>query len=212
MIQSEVQVPPQNKPNPTQLRQNGLSPEFIIDLKAVYESTAFQIPAAFLADLEVVHQHTTATPAPGDTSPQNFGVLADRLQAWRDRTHELVSPWRASLPDDDPLLCPVTLFGTMDLGRLETAHTRSLAWLLNPTKEHGFGNTLIEALLARVTEGPPRPIKVHSMEYEYPIILPGHRNKGRLDVMAKGKWEDGNRARWGRNDGIRIRPPRQLSP
>ena len=40
----------------------------------------------------------------------------------------------------------------MGYGRLETAHTRTMAWLLGE-EEHGFGSRLLEALLSLLLDG-----------------------------------------------------------
>jgi hypothetical protein len=101
----------------------------------------------------------------------------------------------AKLDKDDPLLCPISLFRTMDAGRLEVAHTRTLAWLLDPNGEHGFGQTLLVALLRRLSgddsSGTLRDVRVWS---EFPIVWSG--GKGRLDVLAEGSWEDRQRPGW----------------
>lgn len=49
----------------------------------------------------------------------------------------------------NPLLCPVSLFGTLNLGEKETAHTGTIAWLLNPKKNHGFGDRLFKAFFEK---------------------------------------------------------------
>ena len=79
----------------------------------------------------------------------------------------------------------------MDYGRLETAHTRALAWLLDPSKEHDFGSKLLEALLERV-EGQRHPLEVRRVESEFLIDQPGKSEAtGRIDVFAEGNWSDG---------------------
>jgi hypothetical protein len=84
--------------------------------------------------------------------------------------------------------CPVSLFGTMDYGRLETAHTRTLGWLLDPGKEHGFGDKLISALLRHLA-APDRieSVRVERVRSEYPIAGAAPE-RGRLDVLALGQW------------------------
>jgi len=87
----------------------------------------------------------------------------------------------AKLPADDPLRCPISLFGVMERGRLETAHTAVLAWLLDPRREHGFGPALLAELLTRLA-GPtdPSSIIVEKCEPEFAIA------EGRLDVLLQG--------------------------
>jgi hypothetical protein len=102
------------------------------------------------------------------------------------------------LAKDDPLLCPISLFRTMDAGRLETAHTRTLAWLLDPRKdeEHGFGDMLLAALLEQLAERDHFDcLHVEEVVPEYPLDATAGR--GRFDVLAKGDWESaGERVRW----------------
>jgi len=105
-------------------------------------------------------------------------------------TKEFVRTYLAELPADDPLRCPISLFRTMDYGRLETAHTRTLAWLLDPKKneEHGFGHALLEALLGRLADRDHFDrLNVDRVVGEYP--LEGSAGNGRLDVLAEGDWE-----------------------
>jgi hypothetical protein len=110
-------------------------------------------------------------------------------------TQEFVRTRLAKLDKDDPLLCPISLFGTMDYGRLEVAHTRTLAWLLDPTGEHGFGDTLLAALLHRLSRYDcSEALRVKRVESELPID--GSGAKGRLDVLAEGTWENTERGGW----------------
>jgi hypothetical protein len=162
-----------------------LSQQFIADLNAVYSTTALRLPPSFIADLESVLATAKTKPPVED-----FQFLEIHLREWRRSTRDRLKEWMASLPPDDPLLCPISLFGTMDYGRLETAHTRTLAWLLDPNREHGFGNELIESLLSHVQGGevPPGRILIERVESELPFNLPGSGRMGRIDVFAKGKW------------------------
>lgn len=171
----------------------GLSPRFLVDLAEVY--TTLRPPplsAAFLSDLEKVYAGLPTT------SDADLLDLGERFRKWRKATQEFVRARRAELDKDDPLLCPVSVFRTMDAGRLEVAHTRTLAWLLDPKKdeEHGFGNALLAALLGWYTgQGHFDRVDVEQVAAEHP--LEGAAGKGRLDVMAKGEWEiAGQRVRW----------------
>ena len=100
------------------------------------------------------------------------------------------------LPEDDPLCCPISLFGVMQHGRLETAHTQVLAWLLDPKKEHGFGDGLLRSLLSVLVGGagldPSVLIRVEATHAEFPF------EEGRLDVLALGEFSrpDGSAGRW----------------
>jgi len=150
-----------------------LSPTFLGDLAQVYATLGPPpLSAAFLSDLAQVH---ATLPVASDA---NLRFLANRL--------------------DESLRCPVSLFRTMDCGRLETAHTRTLAWLLDPNKneEHGFGDALLAALLRRLADRDHFDhLQVKRVVSEYP--LEGSAGSGRLDVLAEGEWESmGERICW----------------
>lgn len=102
-----------------------------------------------------------------------------------------------ALHPDDPILCPISLFRTMDVGRLETAHTQTLAWLLDSVNaEHGFGDTLLAAPLRRLVE-PDRFESLHVEAVDSEVMIGALSVQGRLDVLAKGEWENaGERTRW----------------
>src|SRR5437867_2303238 len=73
-------------------------------------------------------------------------ALGRVLTKWRkDCLREL-----ADLHPEHPARSPVSLFGVMEMGRLEVAHTRTLAWMLDPNCQHGFGDALLRALLPHV--------------------------------------------------------------
>jgi len=169
-----------------------LSPMFLTDLAAVHATLRpSPLSAAFLSDLKKVYA-TLPT-----ASDDNLRFLANRFDEWRRVTREWVRARVKKLDKDDPLLCQISLFRTMDSGRLETAHTRTLAWLLDPkNKEHGFGDVLLSALLGRLADRDHFDhLHVESVASEY--LLEGSAGKGRLDVLAKGEWESmGERVRW----------------
>lgn len=167
-----------------------LSPKFLADLAQVYATLKPQaLSAAFLSDL--AHVYATLHVASDD----NLRFLAHRFDKWRRATQEFVRTRLAELDKDDPLKCPISLFRTMDYGRLETAHTRTLAWLLDPKGEHGFGATLLAALLRRLSgRDCAETLRVELVESEVPID--GSGAKGRLDVLVEGAWEDEERDGW----------------
>jgi hypothetical protein len=170
-----------------------LTPGFLLALADMYDGLRPRaLSDAFLADLREVHG---SLPIASDA---NLLIFANRLEKWRSKTRELVRTRLAELSDDDPddpLLCPISLFRTMDYGRLETAHTRVLAWLLDPNGEHGFKETIITALLRHLA--PSRSfeeLRVGSVKSEYPIK--GLGGKGRLDILAEGTSGEGGRGGW----------------
>ena len=100
-----------------------------------------------MKDLESAYAHALAfSPQQPVISVADLTSLAEELKTWRSHHQRLLKQYLAQLSDDDPLRGSVSLFGAMDYGRLETAHTRTLAWMLGD-QEHGFGNQLLEALL-----------------------------------------------------------------
>jgi hypothetical protein len=167
-----------------------LSPTFLADLAAVYAGLRPPtLSAAFLSDLKQVYD-TLPT-----ASDENLRFLAERFDKWRSATRESVRALLKKLDKDDPLLCPISLFRTMDYGRLEIAHTRTLAWLLDPKREHGFGGTLLAALLRRVS-GKDRSDGIRVERVESEVSVDGFGDKGRLDVLAEGAWAGGERGDW----------------
>lgn len=128
------------------------------------------------------------------------GGLARRLERlstwfddWRERELREVRAHLDDLPPHDPLLCPISLFGTMDLGRLERAHSRTLAWLLDPRHAHGFGSELLRELLQLA-----RPdvdfsaLAVRETFAEYPIEI-SNFGSGYFDIWSRGTWRVGER-------------------
>lgn len=147
-----------------------LSPDFFSDLDHAYNQAS-----------TAVRQEPTV----GEI--KSIGAI---LSEWRGRYERLMRHYSDQLPPDDPLLNPVSLFGTMDYGRLEIAHTRALAWLLGD-REHGFRHELLEALVRHLTEDRTiSQISVSRVESEWPIYCgPLAADMGRIDVLAEGKWQ-----------------------
>ncbi|MBI3409333.1 MAG: PD-(D/E)XK nuclease family protein [Planctomycetes bacterium] len=166
-----------------------LPPDFLADLKAVAPAPPDQtVSTQFLKDLATVDKSVREAEARQSVSDEDFRFIAERLQEWRSNTRKKLEMLIGRLPEDDPLRCPISLFATMDYGRLETAHTRTLAWLLDPDKEHGFGSKLLEALLSCV-EKQDLPVQVHRVESEWFIEEPARREtSGRVDIFAEGNW------------------------
>ena len=148
------------------------------------------VSSAFLSDLNQISA-SLAVP-----SKDSLLFLAKRFEGWRQRTRLALRDALVALPADDPLCCPISLFRTMEYGRLETAHTRSLAWLLDPKSEHGFRDRLLAALLLRLSN------REHVEGLSVDLVKTEHHvhsgnEHGRLDVIAEGQWrEDGATSRW----------------
>ena len=124
--------------------------------------------------------------------------MASRLKAWRSHNQQQMQKFLLTVPEDDPLRCPISLFGTLGLRRIETAHTSTLAWLLDPKQPHGFEFAPMEALLTYLVKigTPSRRLSVDTVKKEYPMPVSGE--PGRIDVYATGDWSDeiSSRVRW----------------
>ncbi|WP_295390102.1 PD-(D/E)XK nuclease family protein [uncultured Thiodictyon sp.] len=90
---------------------------------------------------------------------------------------------------DNPCFGHVSLFGSMDLGRWETAHTNFLAWLFDPNQPHGFGSSIIAAVLngldddnADFNQEGIRVINSCSEHY-----VSDAETSGRIDVWVEGR-------------------------
>jgi hypothetical protein len=171
-----------------------LSAEFLADLETVCPRANYgELSSSFLKDLEYVHAHVAQRyPLISTADLASLGIVFD---AWRSHYQRMLHEHLEKLPHDDPLICPISLFGTMDYGRLEIAHTRALAWLL-ADKEHGFEFKLLDALLLHVLNATSvdtskyRLTQVDCVKSEYAIDCgPAATDIGRIDILAKGRWE-----------------------
>jgi hypothetical protein len=139
----------------------------------------------FVADLESVF-------APDDSDDIPLADLKDigeRLNKAREYYDQELNDVLSKLPPDHPVLCPISFFGVMEVGRLEVAHTRTLAWILNPKKvsEHGFGDALLRAFLKYICECD----SVSSFDVCKVNVERGYRNSlaedaGRTDIWIEG--------------------------
>jgi hypothetical protein len=145
---------------------------FVAQLSAVYDLEGYKDPEEYLP------------------------LLAPRLRDWRTHSIEQMRQYLSELPDDDPLRCPISLFGTLGLGRVETAHTTALAWLLNPSQPHGFGSRLLDALLSYLLKS-ACTTTAQAVLAEHRLMLSG-KSLGRLDIYCEGNWltDSGNSGNW----------------
>jgi hypothetical protein len=92
---------------------------------------------------------------------------------------------------DNPVFSEVSLYGSIDCGRLEVAHTNTLAWLLDPKGRHGFDVALLKSLLTNFDneqsydEYELCATKVASEEF-----VKINKKTGRIDVWAEGVWKN----------------------
>lgn len=180
--------------------QPRISATFLADLDIVCpKADEGKLPLNFVKDLEGAYAHAQAYSLQQPViSLADLTSMEKDLKTWRCHHQRLLQQYRAKLSSDDPLLGQVSLFGTMDYGRLETAHTRTLAWLFSK-REHGFDNQLLEALLRHLLKGRRiRLTQVDQVESEYPVDCgPARAEAGRFDVLAKGRWEEiGKEVSW----------------
>jgi len=123
---------------------------------------------------------------------KNLSLLASRLSEWRDHNVEQMRKDLSSVPDDDPLRCPISLFGTLGLGRAETAHTSTLAWLLHSGQGHGLECQLLDALLGYLAKTNDHcGVIVEEMVSEHRIAISGQA-LGRMDIFGQGRWTPAN--------------------
>jgi PD-(D/E)XK nuclease superfamily len=125
-------------------------------------------------------------------------LLSSRLNEWRAHSVKQMREYLSVIPEDDPIRCPISLFGTLGLGRIETAHTSALAWLLHPAQQHGLKSYLLDALLVHVAKSTGhRNVVVQEMLSEHRLDLSG-KSLGRLDVFGTGTWitSDGVPGNW----------------
>jgi hypothetical protein len=168
------------------------SPAFLRDLSETYNRIPPQLASpAFVSELKEVYDSLARA------SESDLEFLAERFEKWRGFMQERLGSLLRDLPLDDPLKCPISLFRTMEYGRLETAHTRTLAWLLDPKGEHGFADALLRALLRHLAENQQIDgVVVGEIASECAIDNSDHQ-KGRLDVLARGSCEEnGQPVRW----------------
>jgi len=192
-------------PDPDEYARLG---SFVSDLQVVYQSVAILDPQAclptlglrfdkrrqflehFRTELEQVFERN-------DPSPKKFlNALASRFAICRAAVKAELEASLAQLPVHDPLHCSISLFGTMDHGRLERAHTKVLAWLLDPNNEdHDMGSHLLTAILRRIDADLADRVDLQSIVAESEKVIDGN---DRLDVFVAGKIRDeaGNLKKW----------------
>ena len=177
-----------------------LSKAFLADLRAVWKSESRAPPILsreFLCDLEDAYE----ADGRDDSSPEELEDLGERLDDLAAECEDRLRKALCRLPRDHPVNCPISLFGTMDFGRLEVAHTRTLAWLLDPTKEHGFENALVTLLLKQVQAPGQRTVFYpHRVQPERYYRNSAEEDAGRTDIWVEGSWRESG----GRKPGLIV--------
>lgn len=163
--------------------------EFAADLRSIHKSE-FSLPSfssvrKWADELKYVYEMDAS-----EDLPRKYLKKLDRgLKAWSKHCNAELARELRKLPENHPVKCPFSLFGTMDYGRLEVAHTRTLAWLLDPQKEHGFGTVLLSALLRNCCKRQKLP-RVKKVEAERLYKQVDGEDTGRTDIWIEGFWEN----------------------
>jgi hypothetical protein len=164
-----------------------ISRRFLDDLDLVCPSmNGGQLLQAFLQDLDLAAASACRDDRQQAITAAELASLESEFKKWRNLHLARLRKYLERLRRDDlddPLLSPISLFGTIGFGRLEVAHTRALAWLLSDAV-HGFGFRLLNALIAflRPNEG-IRRVRAETVKSEFVM------GTGRIDIFAEGSWD-----------------------
>jgi hypothetical protein len=162
--------------------------QFIRDLDSV--SATFDLTQniePFFSDLSRVHSQTRTDQYPQhSTLACDLSNMARQFDEVRSNAFEKIGgpQWLDTLPKYDPLRCRVSLFGSLDLGIRETAHTRAIAYLMDPNRDHGFGYILLRTFLMQIFGWNE---KSQLTDVEVDSELPSDGGRDRLDIFIKGK-------------------------
>lgn len=177
-----------------------IQPNFIKGLKFVYEQDCCKnaLSGQFLPELSKVYLMETAEEARTDEedSTDDLFKLGRQLDELRLSVQNKVNERRETLRKNDPenpLFCHVSLYAPMDYGRLEVAHTRTLAWLLDPDKEHEFGDYLLKGLLPLFEIATDRQFEIKNVKSEQIHYGDDNAILGRTDIWIEGIWNDDNK-------------------
>jgi len=153
---------------------------FLHDLDLVSRAPASALNSkTFLKDLDRVLTRTSSDLGLDQLAKVFDGLVVDAVRRIGGRG------WYEKLPPSDPLCGRVSLFGTLDWGLRETAHTRALAWFFDPEGDHGFGKVLLAAVLKEVFRLNQAPLLSDCIIQSE---LPAEDGRDRLDIRMRGKW------------------------
>lgn len=125
-------------------------------------------------------------------------MLNDATEAAGRRARTLIDNERLRC-SGSPLFNPVSLFQATGYLRLETAHTQSLAWLLDEEKPHRFKREVFDAFLEAVDCSDDAALeeirdRIRSTRHGTASVFAEHRlEKGRADIYATGTLDNGER-------------------
>lgn len=110
--------------------------------------------------------------------------LNELLKEFREKCREVYEKKLADKNFPHPHNLPVSLLGCIDMGRLETANTKTLAYLLDGNERHGLGFVILEELMKKVGIDYCQSIKNCSVLAEKPFC--DGKKIGRFDIIADG--------------------------
>ncbi len=168
-----------------------ISKQFIFDLDLAYAPNPTRVDVeALVSDLYVVSKTLSRDCEFLETlTDHDYSELASLFETMKLTLIDKLdggSDWYEHLPLNDPLRCRISLFGTLDLGLRETAHTRTLGWLMNPDEDHGFKEALLRVFLGKIFMEMPHEPQLHDVRIECELI--SGETRDRLDIFMRGKW------------------------
>lgn len=129
----------------------------------------------------------------GSRKPKAINTHSLRLVLNKAREHNkrIIQEIIANQDKISPLTCPISLFGTLDYGRLEVAHTRTIGWLLTPNKEHGFEFELILRFIKMLDAPIPEESDLYTLQVTTEKVLAiDKKSFGRADLFITYKTND----------------------
>lgn len=115
---------------------------------------------------------------------KTFGETANSL---RDQLRTELAQLQKTHPHH-PYWSNQTLYGPVDYGRMETAYTRAIAWLLNGGPNKIWGNEFIEAFVSELVPSQQGDVAIATSET---IAEKGDGSGNRIDIYARGTFVDG---------------------
>jgi len=168
------------------------------------ELRAIELHPSFLPDLDrvavVLRDRQQRGVAGRPAMPSDLAGLGKLLEGAtaraRGRAQRLVAAEHESHPES-PLFGAVSLFEATGHVRYETAHTQSLAWLLNPRRTHGFDTTIFDAFLSAIDCSMHPQLdaircRIRDERRTKPVVHTEYLiNDARADIYAEGRLANG---------------------
>lgn len=112
---------------------------------------------------------------------KKFDMLLDKLKNEAIKAYNKIKKHK-NYPH--PINMPVGLFDYLENGRLETAYTRTLAYLLDAKAPHGYKDKILKKLLAYCN------IKCQNLDFSVSPEFYFAEEKGRFDIFIEGKMDN----------------------